>query len=106
MALTVELIYNHDCPNADAAREVLHNALSAAGLEPRWIEWDRGEANSPSYARQYGSPTILVDKEDVSGEGGESAANSCRVYRAPDGSLRGVPSIQSVLAALMESDAG
>lgn len=70
MTATVELVYDRDCPNADGAREVLRIALNAAGLEPQWIEWDRGEATSPSYTMHYGSPTILVNGEDVSGEGG------------------------------------
>ena len=106
MTARVELVYARDCPNADGAREVLRIALDAAGLEPHWIEWDRGEATSPSYTAHYGSPTILVNGEDVSGEGGESDANSCRVYKSPDGSLQGVPPVESVLAALRRVDVG
>ena len=106
MTAKVELVYDRDCPNADGARGVLRVALNAAGLEPQWIEWDRGEATSPAYTTHYGSPTILVNGEDVSGEGGESDANSCRVYKAPDGTLQGVPSVESVLAALRRAEVG
>lgn len=96
----VELIYDVDCPNVDAARALLRDAMRDAGLEPEWVEWDREDPGSPSHARLYGSPTVLVGGRDVSGEGGEADANCCRVYTTADGSLRGVPTRESVLSAL------
>ncbi len=98
--MKVELIIDRDCPNVQATREVLSQALSAAGKEPAWTEWDRGAARSPAYVRRYGSPTVLVDGLDVSGNGSESDANCCRVYRDPDGGFGGVPSRECILAAL------
>ena len=96
----IELVYDVDCPNVEGARAVLREALQEAGLDPEWIEWDREDPISPPHARMYGSPTVLVDGRDVSGEGGEANANCCRVYTAADGNLRGVPSRESVLSAL------
>jgi hypothetical protein len=97
---TIELIYDQDCPNVDAARAVLRQALHRAGLAVEWKEWDRGDPESPEYTRQYGSPTILVDGRDVAGAGTESDANCCRVYSRPDGRLNGVPEADAVLQAL------
>jgi hypothetical protein len=63
----IELIYDMDCPNVESARGVLRDALAAEGLESEWAEWDRESGDSHEYAREYGSPTILVDGRDVSG---------------------------------------
>ena len=98
--MKVELIIDRDCPNVQATRDMLSQALSAAGYAPEWTEWDRGAARSPAYVRRYGSPTVLVDRQDVSGNGSQSDANCCRVYRDPDGGFRGVPSQASIMAAL------
>ncbi len=62
----VELIYDSDCPNVDDARRVLREAFVQADRAPRWVEWNRASRNSPDYVRRYGSPTILVDGQDVS----------------------------------------
>ncbi len=96
----IELIYDMDCPNVESARGVLRDALAAEGLEAEWAEWNRESGDSPEYAREYGSPTILVDGRDVSGQGSEADANCCRVYAAADGALRGVPEVETVRAAL------
>jgi len=47
--------------------------------------------------RGFGSPTILVDGEDVSGAPSDEAA-SCRVYLGSD--VRGVPSLETIIQAL------
>lgn len=102
----IELIIDADCPNVDAARGVLREALTETGIGTEWTEWDRGSDDSPAYARKYGSPTILVDGLDVSGQGTESDANCCRVYVSPDGSFRGVPELDAVLSALQPETRG
>ncbi len=96
----IELIIDADCPNVEAARGVLREALAEAGVEAEWKEWDRESGGSPAYAREYGSPTILVDGQDVSGQGTESDANCCRVYVSADGRFRGVPDRELVVSAL------
>lgn len=102
----IELIIDAGCPNVEAARELLREALTEAGIETEWTEWDRESDDSPAYARKYGSPTILVDGLDVSGQGSESDANCCRVYVSADGSFEGVPDREAVLSALQPSTPG
>ncbi len=95
----VELIFDHDCPNIAGTRAALRRAMSAVGLAPTWREWDRTDPNSPAYARPYGSPTILVDGHDISGQ--EPAdAPSCRIYNCERGRSRGVPEVELIIAAL------
>lgn len=97
--MRIELITATGCPNVDATRTALREALAAAGLPAEWIEWDRASPASPQHARSYGSPTVLVDGADVSGEGGAAGADCCRLYRTADG-FHGVPSRESIMDAL------
>ncbi|MCI0401476.1 MAG: hypothetical protein L0Y67_02205 [Gammaproteobacteria bacterium] len=96
---TVELIYDADCPNVKEVRVQLVHAFAEAGLQPRWVEWDRNSAESPAYVRGYGSPTILVDGKDVSGTL-PTEANCCRIYDGPDGRAQGFPSAEAITNAL------
>ena len=104
--MRIELVFDHDCPNAEAAREKLAEALSRVGLPSNWTEWERSDPAAPEYTQRLGSPTILLDGADVSGTpsevGAEVGASSCRVYRASDGSLSGVPPLDVIVARLSE----
>ncbi len=95
----VELIFDSDCPNVEPARQQLREAFSVLGLTPQWTEWLRMDPTSPDYVRQYGSPTILIDGKDIAGSESQGA-ESCRIYQNPDGSLRGVPSVEAITSAL------
>ena len=97
---TVELIYDADCPNAATARCQLLKAFARAGTTPRWTEWDRADPESPAYVNHYGSPTILVDGEDVAGEPASEGVSCCRLYASPSGAFQGAPSVQLIASAL------
>lgn len=99
--MTVELIYDPDCPNASQARANLMQALSACCREARWIEWDRTTPASPHRVRGYGSPTILVHGKDVIGEPFSEAGSRCRLYREEGSRLAGAPSVAQISAALV-----
>ncbi len=94
----VELIFSPACPNADLARGRITEALSALGRVPSWIEWNRESPTAPAYVRRYGSPTVLVDGQDVLASPA-SMADSCRVYASDDGFDR-APSVQALIDAL------
>jgi hypothetical protein len=96
----IELIYGPDCPHLGLARDRLMKALRSAGLEDEWREWDQADEKSPDYTRDYASPTILIDGEDVSADGVEIDAQSCRLYRAEDGRLTGAPPELVIASAL------
>ena len=99
----IELVYDQSCPNVAAARDRIREALSLAGLPPDWREWDRDSAETPASLRRFGSPTILVDGQDVTVFGEKDSmlptANSCRVYVDADG-VTGVPPIRLIVSAL------
>lgn len=99
----VELIYDVDCPNVAAAREILLRAFAAAGVPPRWSEHLASDA--PSHARGLGSPTILVDERDVGAGEEPSPQACCRLYATEDGRLRGVPDADTVARAIGDAAA-
>ena len=94
----VEFIYDEDCPNIEGARGNLVKAFTEAKLIPKWTEWDRNSNDSPSYATKYGSPTILIDGQDIANEKPQSG-NNCRIY-AINGSNSGVPPVGLITTAL------
>ena len=100
----VELLYFPECPNVPAAREQLARAFAAIGLAPHWTEVDMSAESVPEHARGYGSPTILIDRCEVTGVA-PLGGSSCRVYAGSD--LRGAPPVDVIVARLrIASDSG
>ena len=101
MSVRIELIYAPDCPHLGLIRDRLMGALRSTGLRASWLEWDQADEGSPHYTRDYASPTILIDGEDISTDGVVVDAQSCRLYRAEDGRLTGAPP-ESVIATALQ----
>jgi mercuric ion transport protein len=91
---TIQLLVFEGCPLAAAARQSLRQALDELDL-PTFEEIDILDAAVPEELRAWGSPTILIDGEDVSGSPkGNSVA--CRVYAEPNG----VPTPATIAACI------
>lgn len=97
--MNVELIYEKTCPNIEAARTRLVQAFHRAHIPPKWCEWEVTQSDTPDYARGYGSPTILVEGNDVSGEHNQAGGNSCRLYPTGNG-YEPVPTVNKIAGAL------
>ncbi len=97
--VTVELVYNGDCPNAEEARINLRRALTEAGLAAQWTEWEASSDATPARLRRYGSPAVLVNGHDVAGAA-PGDASSCRVYEVA-GTRTGVPPTELIVRALV-----
>ena len=102
----IELIYDGDCPNVPIARKHINEAIGDTEKNYDLQEWDRSHADSPTYATSYGSPTVLVNGVDVSGEDSEADAKSCRVYLDESGGMRGAPSSTMIQRAIAEAKGG
>ena len=98
--MQVELVYEKTCPNIKAARSQLLRAFAETGFTPRWQEWEVSTPEAPTHVHGYGSPTILVNGQDVSGEiiGGDDYC--CRLYSRGEGANKGVPAIADIMHAL------
>ena len=88
----IELVYFDGCPNASKARENLREAVEASGQGVSWSEWDLMADSTPDDYRRFGSPTVLVNGEDVTGESAGTDAMACRAD--------GVPSVATITARI------
>lgn len=96
----VELIYDAGCPNVTAVRQQLIRAFAALGIAPHWQEWERGATSSPTHARGFASPTILVNGRDIDQSAAIAGSGACRVYTDESGRLSRVPALENITAAL------
>lgn len=81
--MKIELIYFDGCPNAEAARTNLLQALSDVGVTADVRIWKQGDPGAPPYVARHGSPTVLVNGRDVTGAPPEADAAACRADGAP-----------------------
>ena len=49
MSLTVELVYDKDCPHVAATRANLLRAFEAAGVPAMWTEWEQSSPEAPGH---------------------------------------------------------
>ena len=89
--MRIQLLTHPGCASASATRERLVRLLALTRADAGIEEVDVTAANAPEHLRGWGSPTVLVDGEDVAGEKSPSGPG-CRLYRDADGRLAGVPS--------------
>jgi hypothetical protein len=88
------------CPSLPVTRQRLRHALDAIGcagvdIRLRQVRTD-AEAATLGFT---GSPTILIDGNDLFGQRDAVAGLSCRLYRSARGTT-GSPSIEQLTAAL------
>ncbi len=101
--IDVELIYDKECPNAEAARANLRAAFERLGIRDRWSERESSAPVAPDSFRAHGSPTILVNGRDVAQTTPGDGA-SCRLYEGEEGCRTGAPPpalIEKALVAAM-----
>lgn len=104
LKLLVELVYDPGCPNVDKARALLTRALQEADVPAVWTEWDTDDPECPENRKAFGSPTILVNGEDVAPgphqwASREASGPRCRIYR--DGmEILGAPPLSSMRSAI------
>jgi mercuric ion transport protein len=91
--MKIHLLHFQGCPNVDAARKALREALVAEQLGTPIEELDVEDPAAPAWARGWGSPTILIDGQDVAGQQ-PSGSSCCRLY------ADGAPSVESIRARI------
>lgn len=98
--IQVQILYVPGCPHHTPARELVLRASRMLGIEVALEEIAVTESSAivPGFA---GSPTILVENQDVEDPQTAVAAPSCRVYENQES--RGLPAIESLLSALTKS---
>jgi hypothetical protein len=111
----VELLWWEGCPSTDRARSELALALAELGLPDAEIRMREICTDAQARATGFGgSPTILIDGEDLigvtparprarepgDGDGDDSGELSCRIYRRRDGRISPTPDPDDLRDAL------
>jgi hypothetical protein len=96
----VQLLYFEGCPSWQVAFERLRRALDATGHNGASIQLTRVEsAREITETGFAGSPTLLVDGQDLFPGSVRVAKLTCRLYVTSDG-LRGSPTHEALMGAL------
>ena len=93
----VTLLYFDGCPSWQLADQRLDELAGELDLRVT-----RQKVETPEAAERWGfrgSPSILVDGEDVFAVGNEPVGLSCRIYQTPDGPA-GAPTLQQLREVL------
>jgi len=86
------------CPHREVFEQRLAQAL--AGRAATIVRHEVHDAAQAQRLGLRGSPTLLIDGTDPFAVPGEPAGVWCRLYRLPDGSVDGAPSVDQLRAAL------
>ena len=88
----MELLWWAGCPSTERALSDLQAALEDAGISGADIRMTEIATEEEARARAFvGSPTILVDGEDVAPPAEQPIGLNCRVYRRRDGAVSPTP---------------
>ena len=99
----VVLQYFDGCPGWHIAHDRLREALDVAGLREREIHLQKVE--TPEEADRIGfrgSPTILVNGEDLFADTSAATGFACRLYRTEAGA-EAAPSLSQLASRLAEA---
>jgi hypothetical protein len=88
----VELLYWDGCPSHPRALADLREAMRELALDPQAIEVRRIDTEEQAARERFvGSPTIRIDRVDISDPGEEPYGLTCRIYNRRDGRISPTP---------------
>ena len=97
--MKVVVLYVEGCPNRELAESRVELAAQRVGLpvdvRSQMVE-SVAEANLLGFR---GSPTLLIDGDDVFGGNSGQDGLACRLYRTEDG-VEGAPSLDDLIRAI------
>jgi hypothetical protein len=90
--VAIELRFWEGCPSHPLALAQLRDVLTALGQDPDAVATHEVVTDEEAAELDFiGSPTIVVDGEDLFDTAGQSPALTCRVYRLRDGRFSPTP---------------
>ena len=97
----VELLWWDGCPSWPEALEQLRAAMRESGFDPERIGMQHVDSDAEADRLGFvGSPTILIDGEDIAPPGDEPTGLTCRIYRLRDGRVSPLPDPADLREAL------
>jgi hypothetical protein len=97
--MTIQLLYFDSCPSWETALRNLKEASVLEGLDWPIELIEIRDDDAAAAWRFQGSPSILVDGQDLWSEARQAYYMSCRMYRTPEG-MRGWPTVEMLRARL------
>jgi hypothetical protein len=103
MGRVIEMLAWSGCPSHPVAAKQLRAILDDAGLSGVAIETSWIEDDETAISRRFvGSPSFRVDDEElIPGDGADSYALTCRVYRLADGRYSPTPDAGELRTAVL-----
>jgi mercuric ion transport protein len=92
--MKIQLLSFPGCPNAQPALHALREAVALDKVGGAIEEIDVSRPDAPAWVKGWGSPTILIDDIDVTGETRSLSEASCRLYQG------GAPSVAQIRARI------
>jgi hypothetical protein len=98
----VELLWWEGCPSTERALDAVVEALTELGLDDVHVRMRELQTDEDAQDAGFvGSPTILIDGEDIVPAAAEEQIGlSCRVYRRRDGRISPLPDPDDLREAL------
>lgn len=97
----IELLWWAGCPSTERALAELRAALQETGLAGAEIRMTEiGDERQARERRFVGSPTVLIDGEDVAAAGEAEVGLNCRIYRRGEGRISPTPDPEDLREAL------
>ena len=101
--LKIRFLYFEDCPSHDEALQRLRRSIEAEGIGAD-VEIVRVETAEDAESFKFiGSPTIIVNGQDIDPPANPQYALACRAYRLEDGRISPLPSEAMIRRALREA---
>jgi len=98
--MRVRFLYSEDCPSHEEALHRLRNALNEEQVTAD-IEIVRVETFEEAEKEHFpGSPTIMIDGQDVYPTPNSRYAPACRTYVLEDGRFSPLPSLSMIRKAI------
>lgn len=91
--MKIQLLYFDGCPSWRDGLKILESALQELHIATRPELFKVKDAAEASHLEFLGSPSFLVNGQDLWPERRASYALSCRVYATPSG-IQGTPTIE------------
>ncbi len=96
----ISFLYSDDCPSHPEALTRLRKIMDQEGITAE-IEIINVRTNEEAVAYHFrGSPTILIDGQDIDPSSVEGFGLACRAYRLEDGRISPLPSESMIRKAL------
>ncbi len=99
--MRIQFLYWEDCPSHEPALERLKQVMAEENIDEEIESVDVETEEQAQTLRFSGSPTILIDGEDIDPPPIDAyAALTCRVYQWADGRISPLPSSDMIRRAL------